>query len=384
MEPQGAEHGRQAMSRIHPAWFWIGVIVVFLLSLYLFGPILLPFVVGMLLAYLLNPPVTRLSRMGLGRTWASLLVLILAFIVFVGVLLLILPILQQQIGDLISRLPDLVALVREKLSTLLAFAQSRVSPETAVKIQESVGGVAGDLAGELAKFFAGMAAGIWTRGFALINILSLVFITPLVAFYLLNDWEKIVTTVDSYIPRRHLPTVRNLAKDIDAHLAGYVRGITMICVILALFYGTSLTLVGLDFGLIVGLFAGLMSFVPFVGALLGFLISVGLALLQFSEVSSVLLVAAIFIIGQIVEGNVLQPWLVGRQVNLHPVWIIFALLAGGTLFGFLGVLLGVPIAVVVSVLIRFMLRRYRESPLYNGNGTALPGPAPTDTGPSVP
>jgi predicted PurR-regulated permease PerM len=287
--------------------------------------------------------------------------------------------LQQQLADLISRLPDLVTLIREKLSSLLAFAQARLSPETTAKIQESVGGVAGDLAGNLAKFLAGVLARIWTGGFALVNILSLMFITPLVAFYLLNDWEKIVAAVDGYIPRRHLTTVRDLARNIDAHLAGYVRGVSLICVILAVFYGTALTVVGLDFGLIIGLLSGLMSFVPFVGALFGFVTSVGLAMLQFSELSSILLVAGIFVFGQVIEGNVLQPWLVGRQVNLHPVWIIFALLAGGTLFGFLGVLLGVPIAVVINVLIRFALKRYRESPLYKD--AALPAPdAPSDKG----
>lgn len=372
------------MSRIHPALFWTGVVVVFLAALYLFGPILLPFVVGMLLAYLLNPPVARLSRLGVGRTWASLLVLVLSFVIFIGVLLLILPVLQQQVADLISRLPDLVAVIREKLTSLLAFAQARVSPETAAKIQESVGGMAGDLAGNMTKILGGLLAGIWTRGFALVNILSLLFITPLVAFYLLNDWEKIVAAIDGYIPRRHLPTVRALARDIDDHLAGYVRGVSMICVILAVFYGTALTVVGLDFGLIIGLLSGLISFVPFVGAIFGFIVSVGLALLQFSEWVSILLVAGIFMFGQIIEGNVLQPWLVGRQVNLHPVWIIFALLAGGALFGFLGVLLAVPIAVVANVLIRFALKRYRESPLYRGAGAPVPR-APSDggSGPAV-
>ena len=360
------------MSRIHPVLFWTGVVVILVVSLYVLSPILLPFVVGMLLAYLLNPPVARLSRLGVGRTWASLLVLVLSFVIFIGVMLLILPMLQQQIADLIGQLPKLVTLTREKVTVLLALIQDRLSPETTEKIQESVGGVAGDLAGNLAKLLGGLIAGIWSSGFALVNLLSLLFITPLVAFYLLNDWERIVAAVDSYIPRRHLETVRGLARDIDAHLAGYVRGVSLICLILALFYASALTLIGLDFGLVIGLLSGLISFIPFVGALFGFVISVGLALVQFSEWSSVLLVAGVFVFGQIIEGNVLQPWLVGRQVNLHPVWIIFALLAGGTVFGFLGVLLAVPIAVVISVLIRFALRRYRESALFRE--AALPAP----------
>lgn len=364
------------MSRFHPAWFWTLVIVAFMACLYLFRPILTPFVIGMLLAYLLNPPVIRLSRLGIGRTWASVLVLLLAFIVFVGVLLLILPLLQQQLTDLVGKLPALVSVIRARLLELLALAQSRMSPETAAKVQESVSGVLGDLAGNLAAMLGGLLAGIWTGGMALVNVLSLVFITPLVAFYMLNDWDRIIAAIDGNIPRRYVPTVRDLAHDIDIHLAGYVRGVSMICVILAVYYGTALSLVGLDFGLIIGLLIGVLSFIPFVGAIVGFILSVGLALVQFSEFTSVLLVVGIFVVGQVVEGNVLQPWLVGRQVNLHPVWIIFALLAGGTVFGFLGVLLGVPIAVVISVLLRYALKRYRRSPLFQGDPDLPPPLAP--------
>lgn len=360
------------MSRIHPVAFWAFVIAVFMACLYLFRPILTPFVIGMLLAYLLNPPVIRLWRLGIGRTWASVLVLLVAFIVFIGVLLLIFPLLQQQLSDLVSKLPDLISVLRARVLELLALAQSRMSPETAAQVQESVSGVLGDMAGNLAKMLGGLLGRIWTGGMALVNVLSLIFITPLVAFYMLNDWDRIVAAIDSNIPRRYVPTVRALARDIDIHLAGYVRGVSTICIILAVYYGTALSLVGLDFGLIIGLLIGLLSFIPFVGAITGLLLSVGLALVQFSEFSSVLLVVGIFVIGQTVEGNVLQPWLVGRQVNLHPVWIIFALLAGGTVFGFLGVLLGVPIAVVISVLLRFALKRYRQSPLYQGDPVLLP------------
>lgn len=352
------------MSRIHPAIFWTLVVAVFIGCLVLFRPILTPFVIGLLLAYLLNPPVSRLSRMGVGRAWASVIVLVLAFVLFVGAVLLIMPLLQQQLTDLIGKLPELIGVMREKVMNLIAFAQSRMSAETAAKVQESVGGVMGDLAGTLTKLLGGLLAGIWTSGLALVNILSLIFITPLVAFYMLDDWDRIVTGVDSQIPRRSVEDVRGLARDIDTHLAGYVRGVSTICLILAIYYGAALSLVGLDFGLIIGLLIGLLSFVPFVGAIVGFVLSVGLALVQFSEFTSVLLVIGIFVVGQVVEGNVLQPWLVGRSVNLHPVWIIFALLAGGTVFGFLGVLLGVPIAVVISALLRYAFRRYRESPLY--------------------
>lgn len=360
------------MNKIHPALFWAGVIAVFVASLYLFSPILMPFVIGILLAYLLNPVVTRLARHRIGRTWASVLVLLLAFIVFVGVVLLMLPLLQQQLSDLIGKLPQLIETVRQKIMSLIALAETKVPAETAAKMQDGVGGVLGDVAGNLTSMMGGFLAGVWTSGLALVNIVSLVFITPLVAFYMLNDWERIVAAIDSNIPRRHVATVRALALQIDVHLAGYVRGMSMICVILAVFYGAALSLVGLDFGLIIGLLIGLVSFIPFAGAIFGFIISVGLALVQFSDLTSILLVVGIFAVGQVIEGNVLQPWLVGRQVNMHPVWIIFALLAGGTVFGFLGVLLGVPLAIVISVLLRYAFRRYRDSQHYKALTVAPP------------
>ena len=360
------------MNNIHPALFWAGVIAIFLACLFVFSPILMPFVIGMLLAYLFNPLVTRLARYRIGRAWASVLVLLLSFIVFVGALLLMLPVLQQQMTDLIGKLPQLIETGRERIMSLLALAQTKVSAETAVKMQDGVGGVLGDVAGQATTLLGGFLAGIWTSGLALVNVLSLLFITPLVAFYLLNDWDRIVAAVDGNIPRRHVAAVRALALQIDVHLAGYIRGMSMICVILAVFYGAALSLVGLDFGLIIGLLIGLLSFIPFAGAIFGFVVSVGLALVQFTDLTSIVLVVGIFAVGQVIEGNVLQPWLVGRQVNMHPVWIIFALLAGGTVFGFLGVLLGVPIAIVISVLLRYAFRRYRDSQHYKALAAAPP------------
>ncbi len=345
-----------------PFWFWVGVAVAVIALIYLFQSVLLPFVAGILLAYLLDPPVHRLTKLGLGRGWATLAVLSVFAIAFVGVLLLILPMLQQQITDMITKLPDLIATLREKLGSLIVMLQARVSPQDMQKLQDAVGGQAGDFVGMIPAFLGGLL----TQGLALFNVLSLIFITPIVAFYMMRDWPIIVATVDGWLPKRQAPTIRRLFVEMDQKLSGYIRGVSMICLILAVFYGTALSAVGLEFGLVVGLIAGLMSFIPFVGAIFGFIVSVGLAIVQFSEWTSVALVAGIFLIGQAAEGNFLQPLLVGRQVNLHAVWIIFALLAGGAVFGFLGVLLAVPFAVVVAVLVRSGIEQYRESPLYLG------------------
>lgn len=345
-----------------PFLFWGGVAVAVIAMVYLFQSVLLPFVAGILLAYLLDPPVNRLTKLGLGRGWATLAVLAAFAILLVGVVLLVVPMLQQQITDLITKLPDLVASLREKLGGFITMLQSRISAQDMAKIEDAVGGKAGDIFSMLPALLGGLL----TRGLALFNILSLIFITPIVAFYMMRDWPIIVATVDGWLPKRQAPTIRRLFVEMDQKLSGYIRGVSMICLILAVFYGTALSAVGLDFGLVVGLIAGLLAFIPFVGAIFGFIVSVGLAIAQFSEWTSIALVAGIFLIGQAAEGNFLQPLLVGRQVNLHAVWIIFALLAGGAVFGFLGVLLAVPFAVVIAVLVRFAIEQYRESPLYLG------------------
>ncbi|HEY4135064.1 MAG TPA: AI-2E family transporter [Alphaproteobacteria bacterium] len=353
----------------NPYWFWAGVAVVTIGLVHLFQPVLLPFVAGILLAYLLDPPVNRLTRLGLGRGWATLVVLLVFAVLLVGVLLLVVPMLQQQLSDMITKLPDLIASLQDKVMKLIATLRTRVSAQDMQRLQDAVGGHAGDILGVLPDVLLGLL----TKGLALFNVLSLVFITPVVAFYMMRDWPLIVATVDGWLPKRQAPTIRRLFVEMDQKLSGYIRGVSMICIILAVFYGTALSAVGLDFGLVVGLLAGFLAFIPFVGSIFGFVVGVGLAFAQFSDLTSVALVAAVFLIGQAVEGNVLQPMLVGRQVNLHAVWIIFALLAGGAVFGFLGVLLAVPFAVVIAVLVRYGIEQYRESQLYLGDGGPPPG-----------
>jgi predicted PurR-regulated permease PerM len=186
---------------------------------------------------------------------------------------------------------------------------------------------------------------------------------------MLLDWDKMIRTVDSWIPRDHLDTVRTIAHDVDTAVAGFVRGQGTLCLILGIMYAVGLTAVGLNFGLLIGLFAGLVSFIPYIGSLLGLVLSVGVALVQFwPDWHWVVVVAAIFFGGQFIEGNILQPNLVGKSVGLHPVWLMFALFAFGALFGFVGLLIAVPAAAAVGVLVRFALSRYLHSPLYRGHG----------------
>ena len=214
---------------------------------------------------------------------------------------------------------------------------------------------------------------------ALLDIAALFVVTPVVAFYLLLDWDNMVAKVDNWVPRDHVGTVRHLAKQIDATIAGFVRGQGSVCIILGLIYAVGLSIVGLNFGLLIGLFAGLISFIPYVGSLVGLVLALIVAIVQFwPDFVMIGAVVAVFAVGQFFEGNILQPRLVGKSVGLHPVWLMFALFAFGALFGFVGMLIAVPAAASVGVLVRFAISRYLDSDLYHGTQRPVPqtgGPA---------
>jgi predicted PurR-regulated permease PerM len=289
-------------------------------------------------------------------------------LVFVLALLLVVPILVRQSIDLVANLPQWI----EKLQALvqsfdLSFLERFWGQEKSV-LQNN----AGELVKQGASWFGTVVAGIWQSGQAIISIASLLVITPVVAFYLLYDWDNMVDKLDNLLPRDHRATIHGLIEEIDATVAGFVRGQGTLCLILGLYYATSLTLVGLNFGLVIGLVAGMISFIPFVGSIVGFTLSVGVALVQFwPDWIPIAIVAGIFFFGQFLEGNVLQPKLVGSRVRLHPVWVMFALLVFGALFGFAGLLVAVPAAAVIGVIVRFAISRYKESELYHGHAAVL-------------
>ncbi|MEE9251135.1 MAG: AI-2E family transporter [Alphaproteobacteria bacterium] len=344
-------------------WFWLGGIAAFAGALYVFRAILFPFVAGMAVAYLLDPAVDKLEKWGLGRTAGTALALVAFFVFAAAALLLLVPVLQSQIFDFAGRVPELFAALRARLSGFVEMLEARLAPEDIEQLRTA----AANFAGDALALIGGLVGSLWSGGLALFNLLSLIFITPIVAFYLLRDWDRMVGAVDGWLPLRHAEAIRALAQEVDELLSGFVRGVAMVCLILGACYGIALSLIGLEFGLFIGLTAGLLSFVPFIGALFGFVISVGVALAQFTEWVPIAIVAGVFVLGQVVEGNFLTPRLVGKRVGLHPVWVIFALLAGGVLFGFVGLLLAVPLAVVIGVLVRFGLGRYLASPFHRGS-----------------
>jgi predicted PurR-regulated permease PerM len=362
------ERALEAAALRRQALFWLAATLAFIGFLYLFRSILLPFVAGMILAYFLDPVADRLERLGLSRALATAIIVLGFLITFVIALMLVIPVLVSQLAEFINRIPSYVARLQFIVTDFDPhWLSERIGVEPA-SLREGLSGLLTQAAG----FLTGLFQSLWSSGRALIDIAGLFVITPVVAFYMLLDWDRMVARVDSLIPRDHLPTVRQIATDIDRALAGFVRGQGTLCLLLGIYYAVGLTLVGVNFGLLIGLFAGLVSFIPYVGALLGLVLAVGVALVQFwPEWHMVVLVAAIFVAGQAVEGNILQPKLVGRSVGLHPVWLIFALFAFGSLFGFVGLLIAVPAAAAVGVLVRFAVARYLVSPLYKGRGDTV-------------
>jgi len=277
------------------------------------------------------------------------------------ILLLLVPLVQGQVLQLIGKVPALVGVLQDQFGRLVQLLQEQLPAEDIAKLRELVG----TKLGEAVVWIAGMLQSMVTSSIAILNILSLVIVTPIVTFFLLRDWEAMVARLDTYVPRQSLETVREQAGLISDTLVGFVHGQALVCLVLATYYATALTLAGLGSGLALGLLIGVLGIIPMLGVATGFLIAVGLAASQFGNWTEVLVVCGIFIVGQLIEANFLTPKLIGDRIHLHPVWVIFALFAGGTLFGFVGVLVAVPAAAVIGVLIRFALTRYRGSTLYD-------------------
>ena len=338
-----------------------GLAILIYFAFSLFASILLPFVVAAGIAYFLDPPTTRLARGGVPRGAAALLMILALVTACLLFALLLYPLLLAQIGLLIGRVPSYVNAVRTWAGDVIVLLQDRLGSEYVDgKLRDVVGGQAG----AMLSFIAGALSRIVGGGFALFNVLSLVVVTPVVSFYLLRDWRRAVARVDSWLPRRYAGVLRAQAREVDRILAAWLRGQALCCAALAMFYAIALSAVGLDLGLIVGLSSGLLSFIPYVGTITGGVASIGLAFAQFPDWRGVAVVAGVFMAGQILEGYVIYPRFLGDRVELHAVWVIFALFAGGAAFGFLGVLMAVPVAAAIGVLARFWLRRYLDSPLY--------------------
>ncbi len=338
--------------------YWGIATAVFLAVLWFLGDVILPFLLGAAIAYGLDPIADRLERLGCSRALATGIITAFAILIFFVGALLILPTLTRQTAELIASAPmmasNLQSFLLERFPEL-GDANSTIRQSLAA-VGETIRSKGDELLSTVIASFS-----------SLFNLVVLFVIVPVVAFYLLYDWDNMVARIDALLPRDHAPTIRQIMRDIDNTMAGFVRGQGTVCLILGIYYAVGLILVGLNFGLVVGAVAGALTFIPYVGALVGGVLAMALALFQFwGDWLWILLVWAIFQSGQFVEGNILTPRLVGSSVGLHPVWLIFSLSAFGTLFGFVGLLVAVPVAAAIGVISRFALSQYRDSRLYKG------------------
>jgi hypothetical protein len=341
--------------------FWLTMLAIFCLLFYVLRSVLLPFVAGIIIGYLLDPFTTKLQKAGVkNRALATVLVMLLVFIILTPALALLIGVIDEQVGRFLSAVPEYAANFAKRIEPFFIELQDKFPGLQADKVREYI---RGNLANSM-KLAGSVMQKLVSGGFALVNLLSLLLITPVVAFYMLRDWHSFLGNVDELLPEKYKDTIRNLAKQIDRILAGFIRGQLSVCVLLGTFYASGLYLVGLELGVLVGFIAGLISFIPYVGSISGFVVSMGIALAQFDSWGPIAQVVAVFMVGQFIEGNFLTPKLVGDNVGLHPVWVMFALLAGGVLLGFLGLMIAVPVAAIIGVLIRYAIEQYKESSLY--------------------
>ena len=339
--------------------FWAIAAAVFFLALWFLGPVILPFLVGGAIAYFLDPVADRLERMGLSRVAATTVISLVALLIVILLVLAVIPLLAQQLTALINAAPEII----RKLEAQLTAAFPDLTDSTSTMRQTLA-----EIAQSIQSKGGAVAQGLINSLFSLVSWLLFIVIVPVVAFYLLVDWDHMIARIDELLPRAHAPVIRQLAREVDTVLAGFVRGQLSVCLILGGFYATALMAAGLQFGLIVGAFAGAITVIPYVGSLFGGALAIGLALYQFwGDWLQIALIAVIFGIGQFVEGNILTPRLVGKSVGLHPVWLMFALSVFGALFGFVGMLVAVPLSATVGVLARFLIARYQDSRLYTGD-----------------
>ncbi|MBJ2151006.1 AI-2E family transporter [Paracoccus sp. IB05] len=349
------------------AKYWAIAGLVLIVLLWLLGDVLLPFVLGAALAYFLDPVADRLERAGLSRVAATSVIALVAVLIFVLLVLSIIPTLIQQLMALIEAAPEMSKKLQGFLVDRFPELADRTSTlrQTLAELGETVKAQGGKVVG-----------GVIQTAFGAVSIVLVLLVAPVVTFYLLLDWDRMIARADALLPRQHIDSIRQIASEIDRTLAGFLRGQVMVCLILGAFYAIALMAVGLQYGLIVGALAGAITFIPYIGALFGGVLAIGLALFQFwGEWFSIGIVVAIFAVGQFVEGNILSPKLVGQSVGLHPVWLLLALSAFGSLFGFVGMLVAVPVAAVIGVLVRFGVAQYQNSPLFSGEPPVTPPPA---------
>lgn len=343
------------------AFFWIFAALCLFLFVWLFNAILLPFVVGIAIAYLLNPLLVKLDRYEISRTVVTLLILTSFLAIIVALTLLVLPPLYREVAQLAEQAPEYIDSLWSQLQPYVEIVEKTVNEEN---LDESLQEAFKDNIGGALSAGTNLLGGILKGGLALIGFVTFVVVTPLVAFFMMVEWQQLTTWIDGLLPRGSYEQVKNLLSEIDKKIAGFVRGQFLVALTLGILYAIALSIVGLQYGFLIGIGAGVLSIIPLFGSIVGFFVGIAVAWLQTPDVVFVLTVAGVFLLGQLLEGNFITPKLMGKSVGLHPLWILFALMAGGALFGIVGMVLAVPVAATAGVLLSFTIEQYKESPYY--------------------
>lgn len=352
--------------------FWLTAAVLVLAGIAMLREVLLPFVVGAIVAYFLNPVANSLEERGFSRTLAAAILVAIGAIVLILAIIFLVPLLANQLRQLSESLPGDLARLRAGIEAWAAGHLGDRFPQFQAGLERALSDLAQSWSGSMGT----VARSIWSQGLALINLVSLLLITPVVVFYFLVDWHPMLARIDSWLPRENAPVIRRLAGDINEAVAAFIRGQGTICLILGTFYGIGLMLVGLRYGLVIGFATGLLTFVPFVGWAVGAIGAVSMALMQaWPDISLLVKVGMVLVAGQIIESVFLSPKIVGEKIGLHPVWLMFALFSFSYLFGFVGTLVAVPVSAAIGVLVRYGLEVYLGSSVYLGNNSAGPGHA---------
>lgn len=340
--------------------FWIMVALLTLSFLWLFNSVLMPFVVGIALAYMLNPIVERLTKKRLPRWLSALLIIFIFFISALVAILFAIPVLVREMVEFVQLLPTLFHKGEALIATHLPMVDL---PQSIHEIDKEA---LSDKAGDILDAGKNILGNVLKGGMAIIGFISSLVLIPIIAFYLMIDWPRLTAKVQDLIPEGNKNSVKTILSEIDDSLSGFIRGQLSVCFLLGLFYAIGLSIMGLQYGFFIGVASGVLSIIPFVGSIFGLVASVGMAFYQFGGWEYPLIAFIIFTVGQLVEGNYLTPKLVGDSVGLHPIWVIFVLMAGGALLGVLGMIIAVPVAAIIAVLLRHAISQYKKSGYYKG------------------
>ncbi|MET0640179.1 MAG: AI-2E family transporter [Hyphomicrobium sp.] len=351
------------------ALFWTATALLFAYIVQLIAPALLPFAIGLTLAYFLNPVVDAMGRAGIPRWIATILLLTISTLLIILALVFVVPILVQQAAGFIESAPAAINRLKTLIETTAREQLGTRYPEAEATVRNAIDG----FSSTVPSLLAAIAGSVWNQGSAAYNFFTVILITPVVFFYVMLDWPKIVARIDSYLPRDEADQIRGLAAEIDSRISAFIRGQGVVCILLATYYAVAYSLAGLNYGLLVGIATGLASFIPVFGWSLGAITALLLAVVQYwPDLMPIFIIVGILLVGQALESAILSPYIIGSEVGLHPVWIIFALLTFSYLFGFLGLLVAVPVSAAIGVLVRFALRKYLSSTVYRGEVEAVP------------